>query len=453
MNISAAGDLTRAQKLAAFAVFFLVMFVATLMWSLTRAEPLSSLPSPQNTDGVFYDNIAFHLEAGAGFRVNLNAEPWRSSYVAANQQSGHEGAYDWLMPVKGTGPTALRSPAYPYVLAAVYRCFGRSHGVVRVFGCVFTAFGVGLLLTFCRVRFGWLPAVIAAATVMLDFAIMQAATNIATEPLGIAMFSVTFVSMAWAYEAPSWQRWATSGVAFGLLMLTRGIWSLGFLIVVGLLLAGVALPMLRRRVGFRNLSLVALMMAVAMVVASPWWIRNCVVTEHFQPFGTAGACGFVAAYCDESLANHGQWQPEVFNRNQVEVQADYDLDSVNLAHLETAIGRASMSKTKAWCIENWNRVPQLMCFRAISHWGFYNPSVPSIFQAANLWLIAVGLIGCCFFSGNLRMLFACVLLLDSVLVMLTWEHLGRYAIPIRPVVHLGYGLAIAGAIEFFRSKG
>jgi hypothetical protein len=37
--------------------------------------------------------------------------------------------------------------------------------------------------------------------------------------------------------------------------------------------------------------------------------------------------------------------------------------------------------------------------------------------------------------------------LDTFLVMLTWEHLGRYAIPIRPVVHIGYGLAIAAVIR------
>jgi len=33
--------------------------------------------------------------------------------------------------------------------------------------------------------------------------------------------------------------------------------------------------------------------------------------------------------------------------------------------------------------------------------------------------------------------------LDSLLVMLTLENLGRYAIPIRPLIHDGYGLAIA----------
>jgi hypothetical protein len=42
--------------------------------------------------------------------------------------------------------------------------------------------------------------------------------------------------------------------------------------------------------------------------------------------------------------------------------------------------------------------------------------------------------------------------LDTFLVMLTWEHLGRYAIPIRPVVHIGYGLAIAAMTRVIESR-
>ena len=68
-------------------------------------------------------------------------------------------------------------------------------------------------------------------------------------------------------------------------------------------------------------------------------------------------------------------------------------------------------------------------------------------QIANIWLIVVGLAGCFFATGKSRAVFIVVLLIDTLLVMLTWEHLGRYAIPIRPIVHIGYGLAIATTIR------
>jgi hypothetical protein len=148
------------------------------------------------------------------------------------------------------------------------------------------------------------------------------------------------------------------------------------------------------------------------------------------------------------LENFGHWQADVYNRNQIEVQKNFDMDRVNLAYLEHAIGQASMQKTTAWCEENWSKLPQLMMYRGLSHWGFFNTSVPIVLQIANIWLIVVGLVGCCLCTGRLRLLFVSIILLDMLLVMLTWEHLGRYAIPIRPIVHLGYGVAVSKVLHW-----
>jgi hypothetical protein len=57
-------------------------------------------------------------------------------------------------------------------------------------------------------------------------------------------------------------------------------------------------------------------------------------------------------------------------------------------------------------------------------------------------LIVSGFSGCLLLTGRLRGLFTVVLLVDLAIVMLTWEHLGRYAIPIRPLIHLGLALVI-----------
>ena len=439
---------SRLHTLSVFVVCFLVMLVATLTWTLNRGHPLDAPPAPLNTDGVFYDNIAFHLDAGDGFRVDFNAQPWRSSYINADAIEKQRHQYQWLMPRRVKGLTALRSPGYPYVLAAIYCVIGRRYDVVRIFGCVFVSFGIALLLTLCESRWGFLPALIAATTLVFDYAVMQSAGTIATESFAIAIFATTFILAVRAFKAPSFFRWSVCGASFAALMLTRGIWSLGLLIMICLLVLCALLPQLRHRIGSRSVGYGALFLIVAMVVASPWWIRNCVVTEHFQPFGTAGACGFVAAYCDESLADHGQWQSDVFNRNQAEVKSAHDTNAMELAHLEYKIGQASLRKSVAWSIDNWSRIPELFVFRAISHWGFFNPSVPIFFQAANLWLVVVGLIGCFVHTGRLRRVFIFVLILDSVLVMLTWEHLGRYAIPIRPILHIGNGLVIAAVIDW-----
>ncbi len=57
-------------------------------------------------------------------------------------------------------------------------------------------------------------------------------------------------------------------------------------------------------------------------------------------------------------------------------------------------------------------------------------------------MVVSGFAGCLLLTGRLKGLFAVVLLVDLSIAMLTWEHLGRYAIPIRPLIHLGLALAI-----------
>lgn len=440
------------KPISIFCIAFVAMLCVSFAWTLTRGGcSLDDPPTPWNVDGIFYDNVAFNLNQGNGFSVDLYEEDWRSTYLAANEQPQLKGKYDWLLPVKGTGATALRSPGYPYVLAATYQFFGRRYDIARILGCVFVSIGLALLLTFCALRWSWGTALIAATTMAIDYSVMQSAGTLATESLAILIFAITFLLVVKAWEQPTHTRWFAAGLSFAALMLTRGIWSLGWLILVAVAVACL-LPIIRKRWETFRLGHLVVFLVTAMIVALPWWTRNCMTTDHFTPFGTAGSCGFVGGYCDQSLANYGQWQPDVYNQNQIEVQKNFDMDVVELAHLEHAIGEASVSKTKAWCLENWARLPKLMVFRCLSHWGMFNPSVPRLAQAANLWLVFVGLTGCFFFTGNLRRVFICVLLLDMILVMLTWEHLGRYAIPIRPIVHIGYGLAISSVFQFLIEK-
>ena len=436
------------KKATVFATAFAAMLAVSILWTVNRSGSISDPPVSRNVDGVFYDNIAFNLNRGEGFLVDLQAQPWRETYVKANQQQQSDLDYEWLLPVKGTGPTLLRSPAYPFALAKIFQVSNHRYDVARIFGCVFVSLGLAMFLTFSALRWGYLPAVVGGATLSLDFSVMQSAGIIATESLAILVFATTFLLVVKAWEKPTMGSWFIAGVGFSVLTLTRGIWSLGLLLLI--VSAGVCfLPAIRNRWETLRWSHLAVFLVAAILFAMPWWARNCMTTGHFTPFGLAGSCGFVAGYCDESLANHGQWQPDVFNRNQIEVQQNVDMDTIRLADLEYMTGQESVRKTKAWCLANWKRIPELMLARGLSHWGFYNAEVPWIFQIGNVVLVAVGLLGCFIFTGSVRGIFIVVLLLDSLLVMLTWEHLGRYAIPIRPLVHLGYGLAISWLVRLF----
>ncbi len=442
---------TWKKRATIFLVAFAVMLCVVLVWTHNRIGSIDDPVAPWNVDGIFYDNIAFNLRQANGFSVDLDASGWREVYISANSSDAMKGAYDWLLPVKGRGPTALRSPAYPFVLAAIYKVRGHRFEVARILGCVFVATGIALLLTFVAVRWSLLAGIIAGTTLSLDYSVMQSAATLATESLAVLIFASTFLLVVRAWENPSSTRWAVAGTGFATLILTRGIWNLGLMILASTAVL-VLVPAFHRNWQQMKPRHLFAFLAVAMILVAPWWVRNCRATDHFTPFGTAGACGFVGGYCDESLQNYGQWQPEVFNRNQIEVQKNFDMNTADLAKVEYAVGKSSMTKTFAWCKENLSRLPELMVYRALSHWGFFNPSVPTFALVANTWLVVIGLAGCFLCTGKLKQVFIVVLILDTVLVMLTWEHLGRYAIPIRPIVHVGYGLAMATLLQWLSTK-
>ena len=433
-----------------FLVVWLIFLGVTTWTAANRPDRLDAPAAPWNVDGVFYDNIAFHLQKGDPFIVDFDAPGWRERYQNANDLEYYAQQYDWVLKFRGSGATTMRSPGYPVTLAAIYRIFGHRYDAARLAGCVFVSLAIAMLLTWSFRQFGILAAVIAAITIALDYSIIDAAGTIASESLATLLVAVSFLLAASAIDRPSGVGglfgWVLCGISFATLTLTRGNWNLGLLIMFALA-ALLALPIIRKRFPSVSPQAVVAFLATVIVVAAPWWIRNCNTIGHFQPFGTAGACGMVAAYCDESLENYGQWQPQVFHQNQNAILEELGPQHTDLPVRETQTAQRSMGLAIAWSKANWTKIPRLMLYRSLSHWGWFNPSVPRLMQAANTWLVVIGLLGCCFATGKWRSLFVFVLILDIAIVMLTWEHLGRYAIPIRPLVHIGYGVAIATVFQ------
>ena len=422
-----------------FALFFSFMMLASIAWTLNSGIPLDSPPAPANRDGVFYDNIAVQLNQDAGFSVDFQMPAWRSAYDDANTTPPFAQQYDWVMQYQGTGATMLRSPGYPVVLAGVYRLFGYRLDAARICGCLLVSLALSMLASWIAQRWGVVAAVVFCGTVVLDYSVMQSAGTIGTESLAIFLLACAFLSAAGAVEKPSYGRWFFCGSLFALLLLTRGNWNLGLLIFLPLSVLTLTSSIGKRILPFKFRHAVAFFFAV-LIIAMPWWIRNCSLTGHLTPFGSAGTCGLSAAWCDESLNDHGHWQQNIFNDLVLEVIDDLEGDE--LVPREVEMARRSSQTAIAWCKNHWNRIPELMFWRSLSHWGFFNPAVPWILHWLNVATVVSGFAGCLLLTGRLRGLFTVVLLVDLAIVMLTWEHLGRYAIPIRPMIHLGLALVI-----------
>ena len=424
-----------------FALIFAFMMLASIAWTLNRGSQLDAPVAPWNIDGVFYDNIAVQLNQDAGFTVDFQQPEWRSAYHDANTSPPFAQHYDWVMQYQGTGATTMRSPGYPIVLAGVYHVFGYRFDAARIFGCFIVSLALSMLATWIAQRWGLFASAIFCGTVVLDYSVMQSAGTIASESLAILLLISVFLSAASAVRDPSQVRWFICGSLFALLLLTRGNWNLGLLIFVSLSVL-ILIPSIGKRIlplKFRHA--VTFFIAV-LIIAAPWWIRSCRLTGHFTPFGSAGTCGLVGAWCDESLNDHGHWQPKVFNDLQREVVDSLEGSGDELVPREVEMARRSSGAAIEWCKSHWDRIPELMFWRSLSHWGFFNPSVPPIYHWLNVAMVVSGFAGCLLLTGRLRGLFTVVLLVDLAIVMLTWEHLGRYAIPIRPLIHLGLALVI-----------
>ncbi len=417
------------------------MMLATIAWTASRSSALDAPPAPWNIDGLFYDNLAVQINRGQGFSVDFAVPRWCKVYEQANRQPPFKDQYAWVTQYRGQGPTTMRSPGYPLLLAGVYRLFGYQHAMARLTGCVMVSMALAMLATWIAQRWGVVACVVFCATISADYSVMQVAGQIASESLAILLLTCVFLAVMKTVEQPTRSGCLFSGILFAALMLTRGNWNLGLLIL--LCLAGLFLvPAVAERLIPLNWGHAVTFFLAVFVVAMPWWIRNCTLTGQFSPFGSAGTCGLVAAWCDQSLADHGQWQPQVFNDLQRAVVDSMKATGDELVPREVEMGRRSSKAAIAWCKSHRDRIPEMMFWRALSHWGFFNSTVPVVYRWLNVAMVVAGFTGCFLFTGRQRGLFAVVLLVDLAIVMLTWEHLGRYAIPIRPLVHLGLALTV-----------
>ena len=435
-----------------FACAWLGFLAIAWSWNLFARDGWNEVPPHWNIDGIFYDNIATNLADGRGFVVDFDQTKWRSSYEAANQESGAAQFYKWVLQFEGSGPTTMRSPGYPALLALTYRTFGWRFDIARMIGLILASCGTAMIATWAYRHYGLLTAVLTTATIAADYSVMQTSGLIASEPLAVFAFALAFVSLSRLFQHPSFWQAGLSGASFALLFLTRGNWNLGLLLVLAML-PGLLIPRVRNWIQPVSAGQLVILLAVAVSVGMPWWIRNCNTTQHFQPFGTAGTCGLVAAYCDASLADYGNWKAAVFHQNQKEVFASIDFQNTPLAEREFLVGRSSLQKAREWAFSNWYRLPKLAVYRYLSHWGIFNPAVPLPLQMVNLFWLACSLIGCLGLSGKWRGLIAFVLLIDALIVMLTWAHLGRYGIPVRPLLHVGCAITVIRFWQYILFRG
>ncbi len=430
-------------RLLTFALFF----AAIAGWIAVSNETFCGSPGRQGDD-VYFENIAYHLAKGEGIKYDFTDEHWRRPYHVANQA----GQNDWIFYLQVRGVTTSRSPGFPLLVAGVYKAFGRNWTAVRVVVAMMLAAGLTLLID-CVVKYqGWLAGMLACATLLLDFFILQTAGQFMTEGLGTVVICLLFCAIIHlTNQSPITSRtkeilgWIGVGLIYGLGILVRANLNGWFALIMMSLAAMMLFEICRRRPVNWLTWPAAGFCAGVIVVAGPWWARNCVVTKAFAPFGTSGSFGIVGGYCDAAYANGGNWDPVIVIAAQQQTLGKPGILDKSLAEQEYEMGKDSNHMAQKWISENREKLPLLMFKKAVSHLGFYRHPLPLVYLNALMFFGA--LIGCYASRKSLGFWVVVFVMLSVVTTMLTWSHYGRYSIPIRPLIHVACAV---GTIVFWK---
>ena len=406
---------------------FAVIFVTSFGIYVMRASNSGALREPPETgDGHDYDAIAFNVWQGRGFGYEWSNGGWRKPYegipryrLLLSRQSGYY-------------PTTYRPPAMPYLLSIVYAVAGRNFTAWRVINCGITAGAVttGAVIS---AQFAGIPAAVVTAAILLQSRELTRYSGMfMTEPLAALMLAL----LAWTWVRNAKDGWTItraigSGIAMGGLLAARTIFILTTPVL--LILPGRDLSF-GSRFAWKTK---AICLAVAIVVISPWWIRNIVVLDAFMPLGTQGGINLPMGFGPRALRSQGIWAsnpgdgwPEI---------AALNLDVVTS---EVLLAKHRQKLTINWMLENPRQVLYLMWLHVSQELkpgrDLYSRlllpaaalSALALWKFPGVWVLAM-MIG-----GNI------------LSVAMTYSAGGRFMVPLQPLL----AALVAGALVYLPSQ-
>jgi hypothetical protein len=431
----------RHRNLTLFAGLLLYFTAIEGLWCAFQISEINEIPGATRDD-VFYDNIAWHVLQGDGFKLDFQTPEWRQVYEEDNLI---DGRHDWFMDIRASGPTTTRPPLPILVAAGIYRVFGWRWDVWRILFILLNAAVFASIGCWLARRFSHWAAFFFAGTISLDFSVMTTAAHVMTEALTIALVALLLAVATASYRQTGFRRVAgalMTGAVYGAVILARPhyiFWLPVFVLLTMGMLIG-------RRGSGRRLAMAvwaAGIVAGMTAVALPWWSRNCEVSANFNPLGSGGMIGLAGANCDKALADFGRWKSEEVVAVQNQSIRERNLSGLPLAEQEYWMGIDSWDRAMEWARTHAGSIPKLIFYRIAGFWGLldqYNP----LLYAGNIALLLLAIFGWTRLEGPLRIAIGLAVVATVLGVLLTWDDHGRYSIPLRPWIHAA---AAAGAIS------
>jgi 4-amino-4-deoxy-L-arabinose transferase-like glycosyltransferase len=237
-------------------------------------------------DALDYDNAAQSIAQGEGWPTTR----------------GHPGR-----------ETAFRPPAYPVLLAGVYKVASveraSNHDQVRaarILGIFISTLIVGLIGVVAAQLWGRRVALAAMGLAAVYIPLIVVGAAVMSEPLFAALLLGALAAAIQQRRSAHRWRWVIlAGVLGGLTILTRAN------AMVLLLPLALAVWTGRPRFSVRSLAVPAMLVLLALVTVSPWTIRNAVVFDRFIPVSTQLGSALAGTYNEQAYAdkeNPASWR-------------------------------------------------------------------------------------------------------------------------------------------------
>jgi hypothetical protein len=392
---------------------YVAIFLAAFGYYVTRAANSGGLGAlPEAGDGQDYDAIAFNVWQGRGFGYYWSDEAYRRPYEGNRR-------YGFLLRRRSEYyPTTYRPPAMPFLMASVYALTDRSFAAWRVVNCGIMA-GAVTAAAATAAHFGGVPAaLLTAAVAVRNPKLTDYSSRFLTEAL--ATFLVALLAWQWVSSAQrGWtaRRAAASGVTLGALLAARTIFVLWMPVV--LILPGKDLSF-GSRFAWRTRATCLLM---AVLVISPWWIRNIAVTGALMPLGTQGGINLPMAFGQRALNAQGLWRSN-FSDGAPEIMA-LGLDPVTT---EVRLAKYRAALATKWMREHPVDTLRLMYLHV---WQELRPRHDPI---SNWLLPAAGLAAIVLRRSPGAWAIVFMVCANILSVAMTYSARGRFMVPVQPIL-------------------
>ncbi|QDU38264.1 Dolichyl-phosphate-mannose-protein mannosyltransferase [Maioricimonas rarisocia] len=415
--------------------FFALSLTALLVHFATKYG--LDVPPSATGDEPSYDSIGWELSQGRGYRIDYSNEQFLEPYLEASRSA------DPPLPIPEgrDGPTALRPPLFPLVIAGTDLLFGRQFWVIRVVNCLAMAATCGLIAHFaCRLT-GAIPAVVMAfGFLILDVRTRLYARAILTEALACLLVAGMTAALLRYRGTGGWKNVVVAGLCLGVAVLDRPMLVV-WLPVVALLVvlckpsrpAGGVPPLFRWVPRLSEwvprlcepCSRVSLFLIAASIVVVPWMAWNCVRLDAFKPLGTQGMIELPAGFSDAAWENRGIW------RLQPEDECLADVESRGLSGLQWEVALADCRREKAveWIRTNPGRSILLGVMKIGQE---LRPR--TVWQGVLLVLAVVGAFAMTDRRGAL--LLVGIVAAQLLAIAMTWSVEGRFMVPLQFPVYI-----------------